>query len=99
MSYIGYAVVTIALGFYTNILNGWAVAKLWHWFIVPTFKLPELSIPIAIGVSLIVTYLTIRISTKKDERGYGEQMCLGFALGTIKPLCFVLMGWVITLFL
>lgn len=35
------------------IFDGWALAKLWTWFIVPLFRLPILSIPQSIGIGLV----------------------------------------------
>lgn len=43
---------------YGAMMNGWALSKLWSWFIVSTFALPALTIPAAIGVALVVNYLT-----------------------------------------
>jgi len=37
------------------ILQGWVMSVLWRWFIVPTFGLGEISIPVAIGITLFVS--------------------------------------------
>ncbi len=39
-------------------LNGYTLSVLWGWFMTPKFHLPELSISAAIGVVLIVRYVT-----------------------------------------
>lgn len=36
-----------------TILKGWALSVVWAWFIVPTFALPALTIPQAIGISIV----------------------------------------------
>lgn len=48
------------------IMNGWALAMLWAWFIVPIFNLPTLSIVQAIGIGMVVSFLT-RHSINKEE--------------------------------
>lgn len=40
------------------IWGGYVLTCLWGWFVVPTFALPPLTLAQAIGVSLIVGYLT-----------------------------------------
>lgn len=50
MSGIGYIVVAIAL----TILRGYAFSVLWGWFIVPTFKVADLSVALAIGIAATV---------------------------------------------
>jgi hypothetical protein len=50
--------VSILLCPFIMVLNGYALSVLWGWFIVPAFNLNPLSIPIAIGIMMIVSYVT-----------------------------------------
>lgn len=59
--------LTIGLIAASSILNGWVLSILWGWFLVPIFGLPPLSIPQAIGVYLVVGFLTKQMDTTKDE--------------------------------
>ena len=70
MKTIGYITATVFVPIYGSILNGWALTVLWGWFMVKAFELPHLSIPLAIGLALIVNFLTWRedLQTKKYEK-------------------------------
>lgn len=51
------------------IFRGYTLATLWAWFIVPTFFMaPVLSIPVAIGVNLILAFITKQVGVAKDEK-------------------------------
>lgn len=40
-------------------INGWIFMKLWLWFAVPIFHLPVLTLIPAMGVALLVRFLTV----------------------------------------
>jgi len=80
---------------YSMILNGWAFAKLWAWFIVPSFGLPLLSIPVAMGVALVVTYLTYQVPNSKSDYNMVELLFRGFSFATFKPLICLGTGYII----
>jgi len=70
------------------LINGYVLSTLWFWFIVPTFGLPALSIPAAIGICMIVAYLTNHsilnksedTKTKKEQTAYLLKVCLYFTV-------------------
>ena len=76
----------IAIMVIESVLNAWALTKLWAWFIVPYFGFLPLCIPVAIGISFIVTFLTYK--PNKDDTG-------GITFLIFKPIMFVLFGWVV----
>lgn len=95
-------VAILVLVVYSVCLSGWAFSLLWGWFIVPVFGAPMLLVSQAIGISLVVTYLTHhdRVSSKKKEGETFTSVMIEIILtATIKPLFAVGMGWLITLFL
>ncbi len=49
------------------IWSGYVLTCLWGWFVVPTFALPPLTLAQAIGVSLIVGYLTNQYDPKQEN--------------------------------
>lgn len=69
---------------------GWAIALLWSWFLVP-LGVPEISIPAACGVVLLVgLFKEVKASAKgeKDWQGQLSAVCL-------KPIIAVVFGWII----
>jgi hypothetical protein len=81
-------VTSVILG---TLLRGWVISKLWIWFIVP-FGTPQISLPHALGVALILSFASIhQIDTKtktKDDR-IAEYVVIIFL-----PLLTLLMGWI-----
>lgn len=77
------------------IVNGFVLSTLWGWFIVPTFLgAPELGIVPAIGISLVVNYMTSHY-TGKDDRSIGAQ----FTYMVMYPALALLIGWIVHLFM
>jgi len=96
MKIIGYITVTLALPIYNALMNGWALSKLWAWFIAPTFELPVLNIPKALGMACVVTYLTHQIPELAEKKeSYGMVVAKGFVVGTLKPLFALLFGVIV----
>lgn len=86
----------IAIGLLSGVLSGYVLSVLWGWFISPVFGLPELSIMQALGLALIVTFLTGESSPKgEDTRSTGEIMIAVF----LRLLFTLAIGFVFTLFI
>jgi len=85
------------------ILNGWVLAKLWAWFLVPVFSLPGLSIPVAIGIALIISHLTHQINIgdfeAEQKKGMRYQVGKGIGLSIFKPLIVLGFGYMVHLFI
>ena len=73
-------------------LRGIAVALLWGWFLTP-LGLPTISIPLAIGISLLVGYLTGNY--KEDAEDIGEAVLDAI----LAPIFVIIVGFIISLFL
>lgn len=102
MAAIGWTVTVLVAMVGGGLLRGWVLSVLWGWFIVPTFNLPALAIAPAIGLSLVVGFLT-RPATDDDERSkhrsMGERLAHAIALAIAGPLMALAMGWVVHLFM
>lgn len=87
-----------ALIFFSAVLNGWALSILWKWFIASTFEIRQITISQAIGISLIITYLTRSFSEKQEDKR--EHPFLSNVLTAfLKPLVSLGIGWIVTLFM
>ena len=85
---------TLGFVFLSAILQGFVLVKLWGWFVVPQFGLAALSIPVALGLTLIISYLTSHYHGE-DRRETSEK----FGAAISKPLFALFIGWVYTFFL
>ncbi len=82
--------------------SGYVLSILWGWFLVPVFAVPVLSVPAAIGVALVVSYLTHQFfeSCVENEgrKDFTKRIWhhVGFLL--FKPAIALLMGWIVMKF-
>lgn len=74
-------------------LRGLAIVCLYDWFILDTFSAPELSVISAIGISVIVGYLTDQDVVKK-EKEWNERVISMI----LTPLFVISFGWILSLF-
>lgn len=80
--------------------SGYALSILWGWFFVPAFGAPSLSVPGAIGVALVVSYMTAQIKTSnKDECGAHEEILREVVIALFRPAMALLFGWIVTKFM
>lgn len=99
MSALGTVSAVLLLMVYASLLSGWALSLLWAWFIVGVFGAPALSIPQAIGLALIASFLTHQVDRRKDERVWDDILLAGFVASTAKPLAALALGSVVRWFL
>lgn len=60
----------------TTLLQGWVLARLWHWFIVPGFRQPDLAWPTAVGVVFIAHTLAWQPDLGVKEKTAPWALCL-----------------------
>lgn len=94
---IGYVAALILAA----IMKGWALSVMWGWFIVPLFKLPAMSIPQAIGIGMIVSYLTNQSQSKEDVQDKSFTELIGRLLGytILVPALSVGFAWIVLQFI
>lgn len=85
----------IFIDYVSFVVNGVALKLLWGWFIVPTFGLPILSVPIAIGIILIASVLTSSYNPSLDQEDGVWKIQL---YNLLLPLLSVIVGFVIYTF-
>lgn len=88
----------LALVFAGALWSGYVLSILWSWFMAPIFSLPMLSIPQAIGVALVIGYLTkqSKSNLKKDENHESYKDWVEMLLS---PAAALLVGWIVKQFL
>jgi hypothetical protein len=97
---VGFITTTLVLIVYSSVLNGWTLSKLWSWFIVRQFEVRPLSVPAAIGVALVVKFLTVELNSKdKSEKSFLESIGIGAAMVTIKVFVMLGLGAIVKMFL
>lgn len=83
--FLGIAAMTCAL----LVLHGFVFSVLWGWFAAPLFGLPAITIPQAIGLSLVLSASRIAVKSQESD---GWTMWLS-------PFLALAIGWVVKSFL
>lgn len=99
MKIIWYITSFVVVVFLASIWSGYALSILWGWFIVSAFHLPVLSIPEAIGVAMIVNYMTYHGTPTDKEKSFADQIIGGVAMGIARPALALFSGWIVKFWL
>lgn len=101
MKYVGYGVSWLAVIVCSSIFYGFVLSILWGWFVVPALHAPTLSIPLAIGLSQVVSMFTYRAgdtSEKSSGKSAGDWLLHAVVFAIVPPLLFLAMGFIVHLF-
>jgi hypothetical protein len=95
MAVVGLLTVSLGLLGVSVLFNGFALSVLWGWFISSVFGLPVLTVGQAIGVSMVVSFLTWQYKSDEGKKEWVEVLAEGIALAVVKPLVALAFGWVV----
>lgn len=95
------ALLSIPVLVLSSIWRGFVLTILWAWFIVPVFHLPVLGIVVAIGVSMVVSFLTYQTPPVNpgDVRTDIDKFSSAISAALATPAVYLLIGWIVHLFL
>ena len=77
-------------------IHGIVLIKLWSYFLTPTYGWAAPSIPVAIGISLIIGFLTHQSVHTEDKRTNSERYTESLINGFVSPLMVWFMGWIVS---
>lgn len=102
-SVFGKFILTIMLLIVLTLVNGLTFKILWSWFIVTTLHAPAITVPVALGFSLMITFLMERIDTSKTKTSEPETkaetdgLWMKFAKNTFSRIAmcclYLALGW------
>lgn len=83
------------------VMSSAILVRLWRWFIIEQFNLPELSLASAMGISVIVSLLTssYQQTGERSEDGLAMDLIGSILFVYLYPLFLLLIGYVVSLFL
>jgi hypothetical protein len=85
-------IINLLLTPFVMLFEGWALSKVWLWFIVPQFGLRPITIPYALGLNLLITMFVHRVDLKSEK----EQFPAAFLMQSLAcNAVLLLIGWVI----
>lgn len=68
MRAVGFVASWLFIAVFGSLFSGFVLTILWAWFIVPAFHVVQITIPQAIGISLVVGMLAPRASSSSDDK-------------------------------
>jgi hypothetical protein len=81
----------------SSIYHGFVLTKLWSWFVVPVFSAPHLSIPAAIGLCLIVGFMSKdNDSSNHEKKPLWEVIFDATLKAAIVPSLSLLTGYIVS---
>ncbi len=72
--------------------GGFVLTKLWAWFVVPTFHLPELTLPVAIGLTRITAILTSKLDLDIETHKWTDILRNSLSAAIVMPLVALVLG-------
>lgn len=87
---------TVAVMFTMAVYRGWIIAHFWAWFIMPTFPVKALSIPVALGISVFMAILTH--TPRARTPGVQQTVIESFFVGISRNTIFFGIGYIIARF-
>ena len=100
MKFIGWLSTFVVFAFFRAIYSGYVLSVMWDWFIVSHFGLKAIPIPIAIGLGLIISFMTKQDTDKEsNDKSLTDVLIKGFVMALFKPTIFLFLGWVVTFFI
>ena len=77
---------------------GFVLSKLWGWFLVPVLGAPAIGIVGALGVALVIEYITDQDINQQSESP-SHMLARLITRGFVYPAMMLLIGWGIQLFM
>jgi fucose permease len=90
---IAFIPANIAVG---CVVNGWALVKLWGWFILPVFpSAPRLSTLSAIGLGLVIGFLTHQVLPAPTDEKTSAAVARAIIGSVIHPMLVLVIGYIV----
>lgn len=77
---------------------GFVLSKLWGWFLVPMLGAPAIGIVGALGVSLVIEFITNQGTNSQTQSPY-EMLATSIVHEFVYPAMMLFIGWIIQLFM
>ena len=81
------------------VAKGAITVLFWGWFIVPIFNAPPINIASALGIVILVTFLTKGVSHKKTIDEDIDEIAADFFKSAVQLAGFLGLGWITHLFM
>jgi hypothetical protein len=91
-------IITFLVGAIQTLLSGYTIMKLWAWFIAPTFGIFALTIPQAIGIGLMLSFVVPLIVSRDDMDDDNEVFVFQIIFGLMRVFFALSTGFIVKTF-
>ena len=77
------------------LLTGYTITVLWGWFITPQFGLAVPSMVNSLGIALLIGYITSNYTYAEDNRDPYTIFASTMVRAFLRPVYFLLFGWIL----
>lgn len=96
--YIGITTLIILAILISTITYGWTLSVLWKWFAVPILGLPPVSIMEAMGIALVIGFLSRQMpSSNIKDKSAAELFGAYLGSAIFYPFVILILGWIISM--
>lgn len=92
IKFLGNVAAVILLMAFSGLWGGYVLSVLWNWFASDHFGLQSINLLQAIGMMIVVSFMTHQQSLSSDK-AYGEVLAESYIYAALKPLMFLMVGW------
>jgi hypothetical protein len=92
-------IASIILLVIAQFVHGFVLCTLWEWFIVKSFEFASLTMPVAIGICLISSYLGFHQSIEDTKHSFEEIFIHSISLLLGKSIMVLTIGYIVKWFL
>ena len=90
--------IIVGLLVLNTLVEGLVLSVLWSWFMVSAFGLPPISIPVALGISLLISVATFRVRNEDLEEVETDKALMKSGVKLLCLFIFLGLGWIVHLF-
>ena len=83
----------------SSLWSGFVLSILWGWFIAATFDIQTIGIAPAIGLSLVVRYLTYQQAPTDTSKTSTERVIEALVVAFLQPTFALAFGWLVHQFM
>lgn len=87
LAIIGFLVILIG----GPIWSGYVLSVMWNWFLVPAFHMPQISVALAIGITMLVRMITYNPSYEKEKKKESGELAKALTNAVVFSLLYPLL--------
>ena len=90
-----YGLIVLAIN---SVMSAYVLMKLWGWIITPAFNIEKISMGVAFGIAVMLSFI-IKRKSSNNEVATAKKLTKALIEAIVLDLLFLGMGWIASLFI